>query len=269
MHWNIFGHNHVKRILELQIKSGIFSHTYLFLGSESLGKKSLAFDFAKEILKTEKLENHPDFVFLDESNITIERLREFMENLSLRPFLGNRKVAVINNAENLNIQSQNALLKTLEEPSMSTVVILVSAKPLLPTIMSRCQIFRFNRFSERQMSEFLADLKLAPSQESLHGAFGMPGKVISPDANFAEAENSWQEVKTLTRAEKLAGITKWSENESEDLVKMFEMFSRAEILSLKQEPKNFRNVHLLLQAAGALKKNFNKKLVLQTLFLNL
>jgi 3-methyladenine DNA glycosylase AlkC len=119
------------------------------------------------------------------------------------------------------------------------------------------------------MREFLADLKLNPSQEILNRAFGMPGKVISPDSNFAEGENSWQEVKTLTRAEKLARITKWSENESEDLVKMFEMFSRVEILSLKQEPKNFRNVNLLLQAAGALKKNFNKKLVLQTLFLNL
>lgn len=268
MSWNTFGHNHIKRILELQANSKVFSHAYLFLGSEFLGKKTIALEFAKKILDTEKLENHPDFVILDEEEVSIERLREFMESLSFKPFLGAYKVAIINNAEKLNLQSQNALLKTLEEPSQSTILILVSSRTLISTILSRCQVMRFNRFSQKQMKEFSGTTQKEPSEEVLVNAFGLPGKIAVQEKSQISSIKEWQAVKLFSRAERLAQISKWAEKENEDLEEILSLGLRAEILNLENEPKSFRIVGLLLEATQSLGKNFNKKMVLQKLFLN-
>ncbi len=62
--WETFGHNQVKRILDLQLTSGRFAHAYLFLGPESVGKKMLALELAKKILGVSQLNNHPDFSLL-------------------------------------------------------------------------------------------------------------------------------------------------------------------------------------------------------------
>ncbi len=269
MSWNTFGHNHVKRILELQSNSKIFSHAYLFLGSEFLGKKMLSLEFAKKILNAEKLENHPDFAMLDEEEVSIERLREFMENLSFKPFLGAYKVAIINNAEKLNLQSQNALLKTLEEPSQSTILILISSRALIPTILSRCQVMRFNRCSQKQMREFLESAKIKRSEEVLVNAFGLPGKIMADEKTQTGSIKEWQALKFFSRGEKLAQISKWAEKESEDLGKILALSLQGEILNLGHEPKSFRLAELLLEAIESLRKNFNKKMVLQKLFLNL
>ena len=81
----------------------------------------------------------------------MEPALEFISRLSLKPFIGKYKVAIINNAENLNQQSGNALLKTLEEASESTIIILVAGYgKLLTTIISRCQVLLiFTGFPKR------------------------------------------------------------------------------------------------------------------------
>lgn len=266
MNLKTFGHDHVKKVLEIQLLRRIFSHAYLFYGPEGLGKKMLAKEFAEGVLKTQNLESHPDYVFFDVTpEIGIEELRGFMERLSYKPFLGQFKVAIVNNAQNFNTQSQNALLKTLEEPSASTVLILISSEKLLPTILSRCQVMNFNRFSLRQMQQFLEKNLIQESEQKLRQAFGLPGKIFNPEENLNKISD-WQQLKVVLPGEKLAKITEWAELESDDLIKTFEQLACYEILELEKKPSNFKIVSLLLEAKENLKRNLNKKLVLQKLF---
>jgi len=87
--------------------------------------------------------NHPDFFLLeDQSSIKISHVRELQHQLSLKPYTAPFKVALINEADKLTLPAQHALLKTLEEPPASSVIILTAPnkETLLPTIVSRCQI---------------------------------------------------------------------------------------------------------------------------------
>src|ERR1700722_14658809 len=97
--WQTFGHENAKKILDLQLKSGKLAHAYLFAGPQGVGKKTLALELAGKILSSQNLPIHPDFAILDQTeSISVERMQQFMEGLSFKPFLGAKKVAIINNA---------------------------------------------------------------------------------------------------------------------------------------------------------------------------
>src|SRR6202035_1676577 len=95
---------------------------------------------------------HPDVLFVspnDNGNIRLEQVLEVIDRAQYRPFEGRRRVVIINDADALVAHAQNALLKTLEEPTPSSVFILVTARPdmLLPTVLSRCPQLRFRPLS--------------------------------------------------------------------------------------------------------------------------
>ena len=171
--FQIFGHETIKNILEKQLSAGVFPHAYLFVGPQGVGKKALGLELAQKILGAENVTGHPDFLLLDvEGEIKMESALEFISRLSLKPFIGKYKVAIINNAENLNQQSGNALLKTLEEASGSTIIILVAGfGKLLPTIVSRCQTFNFHGFSKEELVTHSANLSLKATQEMIDLSF--------------------------------------------------------------------------------------------------
>ena len=102
-------------------------------------------------LQTEISPNNPDlFIINQDTGWTIELTRQIKHFLSQKPFNHSHKVVIISQAENLNVESQNALLKILEEPGEGNYIILSTTKPakLLPTISSRCQIIKLkNDFS--------------------------------------------------------------------------------------------------------------------------
>jgi len=114
------------------------SHAYLFVG-KNLKNKALKF---AEKIQDNKLDLH---VMSFEDSIKIDQIRELQRQLSLKPYSGKYKIAVIPEAHLMTVHSQNALLKTLEEPSGQAILILTSPSEylLLPTIVSRCQIKRF------------------------------------------------------------------------------------------------------------------------------
>ncbi|MBI5409863.1 MAG: DNA polymerase III subunit delta' [Nitrospirae bacterium] len=106
---------------------------------------------------------HPDVFFLepqgDGDQIRVDAIRELEEALSYKPFEGNYKIAVIDNAEKMNQATANAFLDTLESPPSQSIIILVSSRPdmLLPTIRSRCRRISFTPLPVDTMSGLLKE----------------------------------------------------------------------------------------------------------------
>ncbi len=189
----IKGHKkNIEFILKL-IKNRIFFHSYLFYGPEGCGKKLVALAFARMILcidnKTDEcdcescrmfLKNiHPDFRLVDyafqasflgerveeQKSIKISTIREIIRFSSLNPSVSNRKVIIIDDSHKMVIEAQNALLKTLEEPSPSSVFIIISPSVnlLLPTVVSRCHTISFGLLNEKDVEEILVQKGFDPS----------------------------------------------------------------------------------------------------------
>src|SRR4051795_1008376 len=103
---------------------------------------------------------HPDVLLIapgDSGSIKTDTVRDAIDRSAYRPFGGRRRVVIIDEADALVPQAQNALLKTLEEPTPSSVFILVAARPdmLLPTVLSRCPQLRFRPLSLEEMTAAL------------------------------------------------------------------------------------------------------------------
>jgi len=157
--WQTVGHDHAIRLLRNSIETGRVSHAYLFSGPRQIGKATLARDFARALNCLEpdhpcghcrsckKIEAsiHPDVQIIEleegSKNISIDAVRKMREGVALRPFEGRTKVYIIEEVERLSEPAANSLLKTLEEPPPSVVMVLTTldAASLLPTVVSRCQ----------------------------------------------------------------------------------------------------------------------------------
>jgi DNA polymerase-3 subunit delta' len=133
----------------------------------------------KRVLK----ELHADFhsVKAEEGrrDILIGQIRDLCRKIATKPFEADRRAAIIDNADRMNEEAQNAFLKSLEEPPPNSLIILVSSLPgyLAPTIRSRCQRFRFGRLSQEEMERFTT---LHPELEkdfSTRLADGSPGRL--------------------------------------------------------------------------------------------
>ena len=173
----IIGHEPQKEFLRNSIRKNRISHAYLFSGPEGVGKKLVAIGFAKLIncaqggvdnldckcvscAKTEKSLN-PDvlvFEYPGEKIIKVGHVRQDIERLiHLAPYENPYKVFIIDDAQRMNFNAQNAFLKTLEEPPPNSVIILITtlADLLMPTIRSRCQSVVFQPLEVEQVREFL------------------------------------------------------------------------------------------------------------------
>lgn len=159
---NIVGHEDIKILLENNLMKNNISHAYLFSGKKGVGKCTMAKEFAKKILKVDKLESSPDYKYIckkeDKKDIVIEQIRkEVIDDVYQAPVSCDKKVYIIDDAECLNVASQNALLKTLEEPPKYVVIILISSNTsaFLTTIISRVNTLNFNGVSEEVLKLYL------------------------------------------------------------------------------------------------------------------
>lgn len=150
---NVVGQAHVTKTLENAIINNQISHAYIFCGPRGVGKTSCARIFAKRINNISE-ENKEDGAFnifeLDAaSNNSVDDIRELVNQTRIPPQKGKYKVYIIDEVHMLSKSAFNAFLKTLEEPPKYCVFILATTEKqkLIPTILSRCQIFEFNRIS--------------------------------------------------------------------------------------------------------------------------
>ncbi|MDF2865906.1 MAG: holB [Clostridia bacterium] len=161
---NILGHGNEKNILKDSISQGKVSHSYLFTGPSGIGKLLVAKEFAKAILNVSNLNSCPDYKYIckkeDKKNILVEQIRDNIVNdIYVSPATGDMKVYIIDGAEYLNDASQNALLKTLEEPPKHAVIILIasSSSNLLPTVISRVYKINFNKLSTEIVDKYISE----------------------------------------------------------------------------------------------------------------
>ena len=163
---SVVGQNHVTNTLKNSISENKIPSAILFCGPRGVGKTSCARIYAKEINKSsiENDENH-DYSFnifeIDAaSNNKTDDIRDLIEKVRIPPQIGRYKVYIIDEVHMLSKQAENAFLKTLEEPPTHIVFILATTEKnkILPTILSRCQIYDFNRIKEDEICKALIEI---------------------------------------------------------------------------------------------------------------
>ncbi|MHC4398981.1 MAG: DNA polymerase III subunit [Planctomycetota bacterium] len=189
MSWHgVHGHDDVVEQFRRALARGRLASSFLFVGPEGIGKHTFALKLAQALLCSTRPEEemdpcgacpacvqvaaqtHPDLALVakpkDRSFIPLElfigdkdhRMRRGLcHQIALKPMMGGRKIAVVDDADFLNVEGANCLLKTLEEPPPRSVLILIGTSPArqLPTIRSRCQLVRFGPLSDEVVSELL------------------------------------------------------------------------------------------------------------------
>lgn len=175
---DVIGHEPSVRALRRAIAAERLHHALLLHGPEGVGKRTTALAVAAALLCREpsrpegdacgacpscsKVDKglHADvkYVTLDKTVIPIDAIRALRQEAGYRPFEGSHRVFVIDPADRLSLEAQNALLKTLEEPSASAHIILISSRPahLLPTTRSRCQALPFGTLPPETLARHLA-----------------------------------------------------------------------------------------------------------------
>jgi DNA polymerase-3 subunit delta' len=162
----VLGNESALRLLARALRTGEVSQTYLFHGPPGVGKRMVAIRFGAALVaggdavaEDRALRGlHPDLteVLPEGAFTTIGQIREVVRSAASRPFEGVRRMFVLQ-ADTLNVQAANALLKTLEEPEGETVFVLLatSRQGVLPTILSRAQAVRFNPIPTNVVAKFL------------------------------------------------------------------------------------------------------------------
>ena len=163
---SVVGQDHVTKTLKNSIIDNKIPSALLFCGPRGVGKTSCARIYAKEI-NSESVQNleSPDYSFnifeIDAaSNNKTDDIRDLIEKVRIPPQIGKYKVYIIDEVHMLSKQAENAFLKTLEEPPPHIVFILATTEKnkILPTILSRCQIYDFNRIKDSEINNCLKDI---------------------------------------------------------------------------------------------------------------
>ncbi len=155
----IIGNEQVKDYLLHALAAGTVSHSYIFSGEDGVGKGMVAEEFAKMLQCSAHTDqpcgscrsciqaeshNHPDIIYVQHEKpgtIGVDDIRRGLVNdIQIRPYQGPYKIYIIDEAEKLSVQAQNAMLKTIEEPPAYGIVLLLTSNlsTFLPTIRSRC-----------------------------------------------------------------------------------------------------------------------------------
>lgn len=185
MPWTpLVGHSPVLDQIRQAIRRDRLGHAFLFVGPDGIGKRRVATHVAQGLFCDVRSESeldpcgtcagcrlvqagsHPDYFEFakpaDKHELPIDVIADLCEKLSLKPARGKRKVAVLDDVDLLNEEAANAFLKTLEEPPLGAVLILLatSVEAQLSTIVSRCQTLRFSELATEEVASLLLTLEV-------------------------------------------------------------------------------------------------------------
>lgn len=218
---DLIGHEQQFRWFRTAIETSRLASSFLFVGPDGIGKRTFARLLAKSLLCSHgraaamdpcgvcedcaqvDANTHPDLVQVckppERAFIPIELLigerekrnREGLcHDISLRPFSGRRKIAILDDADALNIEGANSLLKTLEEPPSNSLLILIgtSLQRQLPTIRSRCQSIIFRPLRSEQLSSLLLRNNVVEGDEAAEALAAMSGGSLTEAGLMSDAE---------------------------------------------------------------------------------
>jgi DNA polymerase-3 subunit delta' len=226
---DLIGHAPVVDLLRSEARNP--AQAYLFVGPASTGKASAARRFAAALLcdgndgcvRRVMEGSHPDVVLVEPQGrraITVDQTRHTVAQASLAPLEGVRKVFLFEEGGLMNDEAANALLKTLEEPTASTIFLLVaeSDDDLPETVASRCRKVVFGRVSEAEVTEGLIGLGIEAEQaaQAARISGGRPGlaRALATEPDVATYRHVWLSVPlqlpehpgdAFTLAEQVAG----------------------------------------------------------------
>lgn len=302
------GHKKQKEVLERIAKGKNIPHAILFSGVEKIGKKRVALEFIKNIFcekeegfcgecyscRTIDSSNFPDLSIIEpkDRNIEIEEVRDLQDRLSLKSYNNSLKVGIIDDAHLMRKDTQNALLKTLEEPKGDTLLIVITSYPqmLLPTIRSRLEEIKFSVVSRKEIEDYLISLgaDVEKAKEIALISSGQIGKAIEffKDEDKLKLFNkAVKDIISLAHSEmykRFDFAKEFKENQDEivSVLDIWERFLRREILlkvygnkgSLENYSlKKVKEVMDELEKAKYLieNTNVNKKLALENLLITL
>ena len=210
----VLGHEEVIKHLQNAAATDKVSHSYIFAGEKGSGKKLLAKIFAMTLqcekhgkepclqcssCKKAMNRNHPDIIYVTHekpNSIGIEDIREqLIGDVAIKPYIGPYKIYIVDEAEKMTAEAQNALLKTIEEPPAYAVIFLLTTNlgKLLPTILSRCVILNIQPVKDELIKRHLLSLGVEERQAEFCTAFSMGnvGKAIrvATSEEFNEIKN--------------------------------------------------------------------------------
>jgi DNA polymerase III subunit delta' len=193
------------RLLQTFLHNATLPHALIFSGIAGIGKRTTAKAVAMALncrQSTNRINScgqcptcrqiisssHPDVIFIEPQGnvLRIDQIRNLLSNLSMKPYVADHRVVIISDAQSMNKEAANALLKVLEEPPTNTTLILtvLQKSNLLPTIISRCRHISFHPLSSNEIISLLQDTK------------GIDGSFIETAAALSEG--------SLTKAKQLA-----------------------------------------------------------------
>ena len=199
---DILGHEQIKEHFQNAAAIGKVSHAYILSGEAGMGKKTLANAFAMTLLCEEGGKepcmhchackqvlsgNHPDLIYVTHekpASMGVDDIREQInDTIMVRPYSSQYKIYIVDEAQKMTVQAQNALLKTIEEPPAYAVIMLLTTNPdaFLQTILSRCVQLKLKPLKDSVVKGYLEDkLQVKDVQAEIYSAFarGNLGKAI-------------------------------------------------------------------------------------------
>lgn len=234
----MLGHQKVLTTLQSAIKNDNVSHAYIFEGPDGVGRRETALSFSSILLceandapcgKCKSCQlfqqgSHSDFqeIFLEDKSISVEDIRSLLKGLAIKPLYSKYKIFIINNADNMTVQAQNALLKSLEEPPPYVVFILTvqSGSAMTQTIRSRCQRIFFNKLGYEDIMEIL-EAKYGNRKPEWDFIVSYADGVIGTALDLIESPQYLE-----IRDEVLGAVTGLISSSDTDLFKLYEIFEK-------------------------------------------
>ncbi|MHB9155150.1 MAG: DNA polymerase III subunit delta' [Endomicrobiales bacterium] len=298
----------VKEIIAGQLRSGRIPHAYLFLGQDGVGRRKTALELAKALncqknegqkviadpcdhcISCQKIAhgNHPDVQVINfawqanlegkelekQKALKIDTIRALQHDVNLRPTEGRWKVYLIEPAEKITLDAANCLLKTLEEPPASTVIILLAKhrENLPATVVSRTQTVFFRPLPEKEVAQFVREQYGLTEQRSREIAQLSEGSLSAAGELAGEGEGAaaslWKQLREggFSTAE-LLSLSQQHAKSAPELTA--ELLAEAKN-DFRADPARFGPaVEALVASRGLLERNVNPQMVLDVLFLKL
>ena len=276
---NILGNERNKNILEKAIELNKISHSYIFWGTEGIGKKLIAKEFAKSILCLQNHDydckcksciefdsnNNPDFQLIESTDgkIKIEQIREMQRKIAEKPIISSRKVYIIENSDTMTKEAQNCLLKTLEEPPEYITIILICSNEdnLLSTIKSRCTRMHFEPLKENEIKQYLE--KVIPEQQISENIINLAQGSIGKAIKLNEKKDIYENIEKILinmRNKDLIEIVQMSEGiykSKEEINSILEYINVLLLKLSKQNMKYIKCIEIVEETKKRLKANSN------------